>query len=446
MRTICALGTACGSSGINIIRISGDDALSVLRGVFSPLEKGGLKPRMMTLGKLLDDSGSVIDKCLGVWFRSPASYTGEDVCELHIHGGAALARLAMRSVMAHGALPAEPGEFTKRAFLNGKLDMAEAESIQQLISAKSESGARAAANALSGAMTAKIREAQEQLKDVIALLEAGIEYPEEDIEAADDAREPLRAAEISINGLLDGLRLGKLARDGLRIAIAGRPNVGKSSLLNAILGNDRAIVTQIPGTTRDVIEEQYQIEGIPFVFIDTAGIRDTEDAVETIGVERSRRAVNEADMTLFVLDGTAPLTDEECELFETVRKRDHIIVLNKCDDPSFRRDNGLTKRPFMLSAKTGVGVEELLHEILKRALGGDHMREEIFVWTERQADALRRAGRSMTAARTALDEGIDLDCVTIDLMDAYRALGEITGETLTEDIVDRIFSKFCLGK
>lgn len=446
MRTICALGTACGSSGINIIRISGDDALSVLKGVFSPLEKDGLKPRMMTLGKLLDDSGSVIDKCLAVWFHSPASYTGEDVCELHIHGGAALARLAMRSVMAHGALPAEPGEFTKRAFLNGKLDMAEAESIQQLISAKSESGARAAANALSGAMTAKIRRAQEQLKDVIALLEAGIEYPEEDIEAADDAREPLRAAEISINGLLDGLHLGKLARDGLRIAIAGRPNVGKSSLLNAILGNDRAIVTQIPGTTRDVIEEQYQMEGIPFVFIDTAGIRDTEDAVETIGVERSRRTVDEADMTLFVLDGTVPLTDEERELFETVRKKDHIIILNKCDDPNFRRDNGLTERPFILSAKTGVGVEELLHEILKRALGGDHMREEIFVWTERQADALRRAGRSMTAARTALDEGIDLDCVTIDLMDAYRALGEITGETLTEDIVDRIFSKFCLGK
>lgn len=446
MRTICALGTACGSSGINIIRISGDDALSVLKGVFSPLEKDGLKPRMMTLGKLLDDSGSVIDKCLAVWFRSPASYTGEDVCELHIHGGAALARLAMRSVMAHGALPAEPGEFTKRAFLNGKLDMAEAESIQQLISAKSESGARAAANALSGAMTAKIRRAQEQLKDVIALLEAGIEYPEEDIEAADDAREPLRAAEISINGLLVGLHLGKLARDGLRIAIAGRPNVGKSSLLNAILGNDRAIVTQIPGTTRDVIEEQYQMEGIPFVFIDTAGIRDTEDAVETIGVERSRRTVDEADMTLFVLDGTVPLTDEERELFETVRKKDHIIILNKCDDPNFRRDNGLMERPFILSAKTGVGVEELLHEILKRALGGDHMREEIFVWTERQADALRRAGRSMTAARTALDEGIDLDCVTIDLMDAYRALGEITGETLTEDIVDRIFSKFCLGK
>ena len=299
---------------------------------------------------------------------------------------------------------------------------------------------------MSGELSNRVVEVQGELKDVIAALEAGIEYPDEDIDIAETQLPKLEAVAAKADDLLQKAAGGRILREGLHVAIAGKPNVGKSSILNAILGRDRAIVTRVAGTTRDVIEESYIYDGLPLVFTDTAGIRETEDEVEHLGVERSRRAIEEADIVLFVLDGTTDVTDEEKELFDIVKPTDHIIVLNKSDIMTNENDYCLGEKCLIISAKNGIGITELLDGIKGRALRASHSAEDMLMMTERQTDAIKRASQALREAAADMENGIDLDCITIDLMDAYRAFGEITGETLTEDIIDRIFSKFCLGK
>jgi len=357
----------------------------------------------------------------------------------------------MNALIKRGVRPALPGEFSKRAFLNGKMDVTQAEAVQEMIGALSEKGAKVSAKHLRGDLKNKIKELQDKLTDVIAAIEAGVEYPEEEIEQSlAEAQLPnLKTVRDEAEKLEKSYDSGKLLREGLNIAIAGRPNVGKSSLLNAILGEDRAIVTSIAGTTRDVISEYYDLRSLPVKFTDTAGIRDARDEVERIGVERSRSMVEEATLVLFVLDGSEAITTEDREIFASVSEKPHIIVLNKTDIAVTTEQtvsDVFGSMPVSISAKNRQGIEELLDRIFD-AVNMDHqLMEGVVVTNTRHKYALSKAVRALTDAYEALSSGIDLDCVSIDLNDAWHALGEVTGVTLTEDIIDRIFEKFCLGK
>lgn len=447
--TICAPSTAAGDAGIAIIRISGAGAKQALTSVFHKKTES-YEPRRMYLGEVRD-GGELIDTALGVYFPGPFSYTGEDVCEIQCHGGRMAAQLTMNALLKNGVRPALPGEFSKRAFLNGKMDVTQAEAVQEMIGALSEKGAKVSAKHLRGDLKNKITVLQDRLTDVIAAIEAGVEYPEEELEQSlAEAQLPnLKAVRDDAEKLEKTYDSGKLLREGLNIAIAGRPNVGKSSLLNAILGEDRAIVTSIAGTTRDVISEYYDLRSLPVKFTDTAGIRDARDEVERIGVERSRSMLEEATLVLFVLDGAEPITEEDREIFSSIGEKQHIIVLNKTDIAVTAEQvvqDIFGSKPVCISAKNREGIETLLDEIFE-AVNMDHqLMEGVVVTNTRHKFALTKAVRALTDAYEALAGGIDLDCVSIDLNDAWQALGEVTGVTLTEDIIDRIFEKFCLGK
>ena len=448
--TICALATAPGAGGIAIVRISGGDALSIARRVFFPLGKKGFSPRYMVMGDIRDGR-EFVDRCLAVYFPGPHSFTGEDVCEIHSHGGEATARRVLHMLLEHGARPAAPGEFTKRAFLAGKLDLTQAEATAQLISAISAQSAKNAALQLSGALREKTESLQSTATDIIAALEAGIEYPEEEEEtgAALDTLPVLRALEQEIAGLMETYGQGAMLRDGLRVAIAGRPNVGKSTLLNAILGRDRAITSPFAGTTRDVITEHCTIASLPVIFSDTAGIRETADAIERSGVERSRAAIEQAGAILLLLDAERPLTAEDDSIFALACEKPHLIVLNKMDGVICTDGAAVFARygenPISIAAGAGENIDGLLREI-EKLFPGSEAAEGFAIAEERHFHCLCRARQSFWDAAAALESGVDLDCASIDLAEGWRALGEITGRCVTEDIVDRIFSKFCLGK
>lgn len=447
--TICAPATAAGDAGIAIIRMSGSGAKYALEQVFFK-KTAEYEPRRMYLGEICAE-GELIDTALGVYFPAPFSYTGEDVCEIQCHGGRMAAELTMRELFRHGVRPALPGEFSKRAFLNGKMDITQAEAVQEMIGALSEKGAKVSAKHLRGDLKRKISELQDALTDVIAAIEAGVEYPEEELEQSlAEAQLPnLQAICAVAKALEKSYDSGKLLREGIQIAIAGRPNVGKSSLLNAILGEDRAIVTSVAGTTRDVISEYYDLRSLPVKFTDTAGIREACDEVERIGVERSRSVLEEASFVLFVLDGAQQITGEDREIFATLSAQPHAIVLNKTDIAVLTEEDVAAEfgeKPLCISAKNRAGIEELLDAVFHAVNMDQQLMEGVVVTNARHKYALSKAVCALTDAYEALAGGIDLDCVSIDLNDAWHALGEITGVTLTEDIIDRIFEKFCLGK
>jgi len=427
--TIAAIATPPGTGGIAIIRISGENALSVTRAVF-PIDADN--PRKLTLGNVTA-GGRTIDKALGVYFRCPDSYTGEDVCELHLHGGRVIARTVLSALTDAGARMAEPGEFTRRAFMNGKIDLSGAEAVQQSIMALSERGANVSANQLSGGVAEKVQALRDGIMKVTAALMAGIEYPEEDLGIADTERVHVLALADEARQLKETYHSGRILREGLRVALLGAPNAGKSSLLNAILGEDRAIVTAIPGTTRDVLEEYCEFDGVPIVFMDTAGIRESEDVVESIGIERSRKAAEKADVLLVLIDGAAAddATGREVSEYAKSLGKPVIEITTKADIAEGD-----------VSAKTGEGIEELLSRLTKAA---ELSLEGVMISSERQRNALLRAEQALTNAADTLSMG-ELDCASIDLEEALYALGEITGESVTEDIIDRIFSDFCLGK
>lgn len=439
MDTICALATAAGNAGIAIIRISGPESKKILEKIF--LSKYELKPRKMVFGRL--KLNETEDSILAVYFPAPNSFTGEDVCEIHCHGGYFPTKAALETVINAGARPAEAGEFTKRAFLNGKIDLSSAEAVMDYIGAVSEAGAKIAANQLKGALKQKIENYQDRLTDVIAELEAGIEYPEEDLE--EDIKNKtvpqLKSILADTDALINTFNWGRQLKEGIKIAICGRPNVGKSSLLNAIIGEQKAIVTHIPGTTRDVITETYNIKSIPVVFMDTAGIHETADIVEKIGVERSKKAIEESDITLVVLDVSQELQQEDKEILSAIYSEKTIFVLNKCDNGIKLDIDGIKT-----SAKLGEGIDELLEKIYEKAVLNRSLSEGLAINNERHLYALKKAETALTEAINAFEFGIDLDCISIDIKTAWNAFGEITGRTVSEDIVDRIFEKFCLGK
>ena len=455
--TISQIATPHGVGGIGIIRVSGGDTLGVARRVFRPAAGGTLgniAPYTARYGHIVAADGTVIDECILLYMRAPHSYTGEDTAELQCHGGAVVLREVLLRTWEAGARPAEAGEFTKRAFLHGRLDLARAEGVMELIAAKSTRAARAARERLAGAFSHAVTDIRTQILGAVAHIEAGIDFPEDDIPAAsaEHLAAEIDAASAAVRRLLVGADTGRILRDGVKTVIVGRPNVGKSSLLNALLGMERAIVTDVPGTTRDIIEEEISVAGIPLRLLDTAGLRAAEDAVEQIGVARTEQHLTDAELILAVFDASEPLTAEDHALLTRLSavSADTIILCSKEDRPSVlsAADFSAVAAPVLrISAQKGTGLDALREEIAAHIVRreGD-LSDGALPNKEREIEALRRAEAHLTAAAETLAAGLGTDFVSIDLRAAYDALGEILGETVDTDLIDRIFSEFCIGK
>ncbi|KPL87791.1 tRNA uridine-5-carboxymethylaminomethyl(34) synthesis GTPase MnmE [Ardenticatena maritima] len=449
--TIAAIATPVGEGGIGIVRISGPEALAILRRLFRPARPRPFESHRLMYGHIVDPhTGDVVDEVMAVYMRAPHTYTRQDVVEIHGHGGMAPLRAVLSLVLSAGARLAEPGEMTLRAFLNGRIDLAQAEAVLDVVRARTEAGLQAALRQLGGHLSDDIRHARQMLLDVLAHLTALIDFPEDDVPPQDIAPDLERVA-AHLERLIATADRGMLLREGVRVAIVGRPNVGKSSLLNRLLRHDRAIVTDIPGTTRDVLEETLNVRGIPVVVVDTAGIRQTQDVVEAIGVERSRAAIAQADLVLLVLDASQPLTDEDHAIAAEVEGRPAIVVLNKTDLPRRLFPDNVPFLPAAprveLSAQQGEGLDRLEETIFEQVTGGHVMPlHGALVTNPRHKAALQRALDHVRAAQSTYAAGLPADFITIDLHSAVNALGEITGETATEDLLDTIFSRFCIGK
>lgn len=454
--TIAAIATAPGEAGIGIIRISGPRALDILDGLFVPKKKGGIRayPNRRLVYGAIKEEGLLIDEVLAVYMKGPQTYTAEDVAEIDCHGGLVPARKILEAVLRRGARLAEPGEFTKRAFLNGRLDLVQAEAVMDLISAKTETGYDVALDQLEGGLSERVRRIRQDLLSLLAHLEVSIDYPEEDIEEITYERvlEAEQKALSEVEALLRTADTGKIIREGLQTVIIGKPNVGKSSLLNALLKESRAIVTDIPGTTRDVIEEYLNIRGVPLKIVDTAGIRETEDMIERLGVERSKAFFNKADLVILVLDAGEALRREDRELMGYVKDRKAIVILNKTDlDPEVSEREIrelLGDKPIVrTSLVKGTGLEELEATIVDMVYSGEVFeRGDALITNVRQKQALEKAAGSLREALAITRERMAYDFIEVDLKNAYACLGEITGETVEDDILDKIFSEFCLGK
>ena len=455
--TISAIATAPGEGGIGIIRLSGEGAVRIAGMVFKarngcPLME--LASYRAVYGQIVDPEGEAVDEAICLIMRAPHSYTREDVVELQCHGGSMPLRETLALTYLFGARPAEPGEFTKRAFLNGRLDLTQAEAVMDVIQAKTRSSLRVASGHLTGKLSAKIRALRQDILEMIAHLEATIDFPEDDIDdvVIEDAAHRVAALRTAVAELLRTAHTGRILRDGLETAIIGKPNVGKSSLLNALLQEERAIVTSIPGTTRDSIEEYADVGGVPLRIIDTAGIRATEDAVERIGVERARAYVGQAALVLALFDASAALTAEDQEILALLRGKDVLVLLTKSDLPGVLSAKSFAayfadQDILSVSTLTGTGMDELTAAIVRKVYGGEvQSGEGAFVSNVREAEILRQAGLHLAAAERTITNGMSADFIVIDLRSAWEKLGEITGETVGDDIVDQIFRQFCIGK
>lgn len=456
MSTVAAISTPIGAGGIGVVRISGPEAVEIVARVFPNADR--FESHTAHHGKVITPhSGEPIDDAVLTLFRAPHSYTGEDVAELSCHGGLTTLRAVLEAVLAAGARLAEPGEFTKRAFLNGKLDLAQAEAVNDLIRARTDEARRVALQQLDGALSTRIHAIGERVLGVLASVEAAIDFPD-DVEEPDSAwlGSELHIALGAVEELRSTFERGRVYREGIRVVIAGRVNVGKSSLLNALLRHARAIVTPIPGTTRDTIEESLEIDGIPVVAIDTAGLRSTNDPVEQIGVELTRRSIESADIILFVFDISEGIADEDVELTRQADGKPAIVVLNKIDllpeearGPEVKECCGRLGRSLPVvgtCASSGQGIGQLESEIA--ALVGAHGLgvESAAVTNIRHRHALDAAANGLTHALATLERAEPIDLLSVDLTAARDSLGLITGETATDDLLDRIFGEFCIGK
>lgn len=452
--TIAAIATAYGEGGIGIVRISGPDTLSILKKVFVPSHEFHAD-RRMNYGHIVDSrTGQTIDEVLCVYMKAPSTYTREDVAEINCHGSMVSLRKTLELILKKGARLAEPGEFTKRAFLNGRLDLSQAEAVIDLIKAKTDKTFDVALEQLHGTLSKEIKKIRLKMMDLLVNVTVNLDYPDEDIEELTYEQMEKEVLQISdmIENLLSTADTGKIIREGLNVAIIGKPNVGKSSLMNELLKETRAIVTEIPGTTRDTIEEIISIKHIPIKLTDTAGIRETQDKIEKIGIEKSKRSFNEADLILFVMDSSRELSEEDREIIEYIGSRRAIVLINKIDlGSSWTKDQIQEKLPNAVfietSMKERIGVEKIEQEIINMVYSG-HVKQNdsLMVTNVRHKNMLEKAKLSIEDAKDMIAAREALDFIEVDLKSAYDDLGEIIGETVSDDIINEVFSRFCLGK
>ncbi len=441
---ISAIATAPGKGGVAIVRVSGKSPLSIAEKMFSPAGKTAVsdfEPYRLYPGTI--DCGTFTDYGLCVYFKAPYSYTGEDVVEFQCHGGESIARGILKRTFSLGARSAGKGEFTKRAFLNGKLSLASAEGIADMINGESEAEVKAGYLLYSEKLTEKVRALQAELKELLAGIDASVDYPEEDLEEReiDELRKGLAQIRAEVSVLTAGYAKGKKIKSGVTVAICGKPNTGKSSLLNRLLGYEKAIVSEIAGTTRDAVEGVVEIGGTKFNLYDTAGVRESGDRIESIGIERAENIVRGADVVVFVADSAAGTDEEDARVLELARGKPLVKIFNKID---LTKDETPTDADVLTSALTGEGIAEL-KELLYEKSFGPRGEDAAFLVEERHYDALKRAGEALTRAVAACGKE-PLDLVGIDVKTAWETLGEITGETASEAIIEEIFSKFCVGK
>ncbi|WP_324825650.1 tRNA uridine-5-carboxymethylaminomethyl(34) synthesis GTPase MnmE [Sinanaerobacter sp. ZZT-01] len=458
--TIAAIATAFGEGGIGIIRMSGEKSKDILNQIFIPISKKNSEQhqivnRRLTYGIVIDpQTNQTIDEVMAVFMKAPYTYTMEDIAEIHCHGSSISLQKTLALVLRFGARLAEKGEFTKRAFLNGRLDLSQAEAVIDLIKAKTDKSFQVALSQMEGELSSKIKEIRSDLMDILVQIAVNLDYPDEDIEVLTYKKqeESLLLIGDKIDKLLSLADTGRMLRDGIAVTIIGKPNVGKSSLMNAFLRESRAIVTEIPGTTRDIIEESMSVRGIPIRLTDTAGIHETDDIIEKIGIEKSKQSFNQADLIIFMLDASQPLMKEDLEIANYIGERKTIVLINKTDlEISLCEKEIKRTLPgaviLYTSMKNETGLNELEEEIEKMVYGGDLVQKNSMMVTNvRHKELLLQAKQSINDALKMIKKMEAMDFIEVDIKRAWELLGEMIGETVSEDIINEVFSRFCLGK
>ncbi|WP_010246661.1 tRNA uridine-5-carboxymethylaminomethyl(34) synthesis GTPase MnmE [Acetivibrio cellulolyticus] len=454
--TITAISTPHGNGGIGIIRLSGERAFEISEGIFQGKKDfDKVKTHTINYGKIIDSStGEVLDEVLISKMCKPNTFTREDVVEINCHGGTVVLKNILELILKKGARLAEPGEFTKRAFLNGRIDLSQAEAVIDLINAKTNESSKAAVDQLEGKLSVKLKEARSKLIELIAHIEVTVDYPEHDIEEITGQKIYTEIKDIKekLSSIIEGFEKGRIIREGINAVIVGRPNVGKSSLLNELTGKSRAIVTDIPGTTRDIIEDYINLNGVPVRIIDTAGIRETEDVVEKIGVEKTHKEVDSADLIIMMIDADQGVNQEDIDILNKIKEKKAIIILNKIDmvseDKILDIENKLgNKNVIRMSLKEDVGTADLGNAVVELFMKGEvSINNEVLITNIRHKNLIDKAIESIDFAIGAHESGMPLDMITIDIVNSAQYLGEITGESVSEDVMHEIFSRFCLGK
>jgi tRNA modification GTPase len=451
--TIAAVSTPPGNGGIGIVRVSGSHAVSIADTLFKPVTSGGLQSHRFYFGSIFDpETGYLIDEAMAVIMRAPRSYTREDVLELHCHGGMLVVEQVLALVLANGSRLADPGEFTRRAFLNGRIDLVQAEAVMDIISSQTNQALHLAQRQRGGALSLRIESVRSALLQALAMVEAYIDFPEDDLGDADSQAisASVDAANVAVTDLLAGFNEGRILREGISVLIVGKPNTGKSSLLNRLLNENRAIVTHLPGTTRDIIEETLNLGGLPVRLLDTAGIRHTHDLVESEGIARALDKIPLADLILFVLDSSRHLDSDDLTILDALADKTVIAVLNKSDCPAVLElpaSFGLFKQ-LSVSAFNGDGLNSLKDVIRSTFLrdAAHDSRDCVAISHARQRDALESSRRIISRVVSDLESGLSLELLAVDLREALAAVGSITGQTTTDDVLDKVFSSFCIGK
>lgn len=449
--TIIGISTALSKGAISIIRLSGDDAIKIVNKVFKGIDLSKVEPNTINYGHIVDfDSCQIIDEVLVSIFKAPKSYTKEDVVEINCHGGLFVTNKIYEQLVLLGARPSEPGEFTKRAFLSGRIDLTKAEAVMDVINAENNAALKIANSALNGKISTFVDQKRQELLDIIATISVNIDYPEyDDVEQLtnEDILPKLKTIKLELEDVLNNAKSAKLLKNGINTVIVGKPNVGKSSLLNTLIGENKAIVTNIPGTTRDIVEASINLGQVTLNLIDTAGIRITEDVVEKIGVEKSKEQINKADIILCVLDGSEPINEQDKEILNKIKNKCHLTIINKIDLEQKINLGEVDDNVLFISTKNNNTIKELENKILETLNLNNLFNKDItYISNARQLEKINFAIKALDEALTTIENEATIDFVDIDIRKAWLYLGEIVGQTSTDNLLDELFSKFCLGK